>query len=93
MDGNPIDEQFRPPYPALGVEKSTVQSINIEEQESVMGELSHGIDTHTQLSGEERGVRNMDSRQEGEMVDSPKNRQEKGNRDGHQKDTSSIQSQ
>lgn len=39
------------------------------------------------------GVRNIESRQEGEMVESQKNLQKQGNRDGHQQGNPSIQSQ
>lgn len=63
---------------------SITKRLEGSRQESITGEYSPGRDTHIKQSGEVRGGRNIDSRQEAAIMESQENIQAICNRDGHQ---------
>ena len=69
---------------------STQNLLDGNRQDFITGESSHGIDLHNRQSGEERRVRNSESRLERELVESQENLQEQALRDNYQQDNPST---
>ncbi|TMW82702.1 hypothetical protein EJD97_005271, partial [Solanum chilense] len=72
---------------------SDINRLEGSRQESVTGESSQGMNLNIQQGGENRGVRNIDSRKEAVMVESQKTVQEHGSRDGDPQEISQQQLQ